>query len=101
MKFALVSLLALHLVAEAFAFAPSTPSASFTQLNMKKESNGNVNVNDILKPFGTIAIAASIALSPISASAQDQDTPFLSSSIQLSESVKLLDMVSKQEKITV
>mmetsp|Transcript_3577 Transcript_3577/g.5465 ORF Transcript_3577/g.5465 Transcript_3577/m.5465 type:complete len:265 (+) Transcript_3577:2-796(+) len=88
----------------AAAFAPtrfSQPAAatstSTQQLNLSKD----MNMADILRPFGTLAVAASLAFSPVSASAQDLhqydtsssiDSSITSSSMQVSETIKVLDM---------
>ena len=53
--------------------------------------------SDIMRPFGTLAVAASLAFNPIIASAQEnnvyQDSSIASSSVQVSETIKVLDMV--------
>ena len=63
-----------------------------------------MNMADILRPFGTLAVAASLAFSPVSASAQDlyqyetssssstTGSSITSSSMQVSETIKVLDM---------
>jgi len=54
-----------------------------------------MNMADILRPFGTLAVAASLAFSPVSASAQQdlyQYSSITSSSMQVSETIKVLDM---------
>ena len=63
------------------AFAPAQISkTSSTKLEMKKE-------------IGTFAVAASLLLSPISATAHEYNNNFIkSSSMQVSEAIKVLDM---------
>ena len=80
----------------ATAFAPPTGQRIQTEMNMAK-ANSNKDVENVLRPFGILTVAASIALSPVNALAQDyQQSSFESSSIQVSEAIKVLDMVGSQ-----
>lgn len=90
------------------AFAPHVSSSASTSTSSRANMNTNLNMaqkdtndfSDILRPFGTLAIAASLAFCPISVSAQgyDYETPqaqmnsITSSSVQVSENIKVLDM---------
>ena len=90
------------------AFAPHVSSSASTSTSSRASMNTNLNMaqkdkndfGDILRPFGTLAIAASLAFCPISVSAQgyDYETPqaqmnaITSSSVQVSEAIKVLDM---------
>lgn len=77
------------------AFAPQTSITCDAAISTKMSKNDH-DFSDVLRPFGTLAVAASIAFSPISSSAQElisyQDRSFGSSSVQLSENIKVLDM---------
>jgi hypothetical protein len=97
MKFFTLSMLASALVADAFSpqaiFPVSRASSSQSELSMAKNV---VDLNGMMRPLSTLAVAASLAFNPIAASAHDnylvQDSMITSSSIQVSEAIKVLDM---------
>ena len=98
MKFCSLLLLSAPLAADAFApLASPRRTSSSTEMNMAKNDLGLFS--DIMRPFGTLAVAASLAFNPIIASAQEnnecqyQDSSIASSSVQVSETIKVLDMV--------
>jgi ABC-type maltose transport system permease subunit len=96
MKFCSLFLLSAPLAADAFApLASPRRTSSSTEMNMAKNDLGLFS--DIMRPFGTLAVAASLAFNPIIASAQEnnvyQDSSIASSSVQVSETIKVLDMV--------
>lgn len=95
MKFCSLFLLSAPLAADAFApLASPRRTSSSTEMNMAKNDLGLFS--DIMRPFGTLAVAASLAFNPIIASAQEnnvyQDSSIASSSVQVSETIKVLDM---------
>ena len=98
MKFCSLFLLSAPLAADAFApLASPRRTSSSTEMSMAKNDLGLFS--DIMRPFGTLAVAASLAFNPIIASAQEnnecqyQDSSIASSSVQVSETIKVLDMV--------
>ncbi len=91
----LTSLLFLSSPLAAYAFVPAASSRACTEVNA---ANDNRDFVEALRPFGTLVVAASLAFSPISASALDnhfdETNAITSSSFQVSEAIKVLDMVS-------
>ena len=87
---------ALSMPLVASAFAPSgyiKPSTRTTETKMSMAADENV-MRGALRQFGTLAIAASLAFNPIAAVAQESfQSPIYSSSVQISETIKVLDMV--------
>eukprot|EP00558_Chaetoceros_sp_UNC1202_P005659 CAMPEP_0197246666 /NCGR_PEP_ID=MMETSP1429-20130617/19315_1 /TAXON_ID=49237 /ORGANISM="Chaetoceros sp., Strain UNC1202" /LENGTH=204 /DNA_ID=CAMNT_0042707387 /DNA_START=38 /DNA_END=652 /DNA_ORIENTATION=+ len=97
MKLSVLVALSMPLTGSAFAPTMKTSTAPTTTMLMSQPNDEqNKPMNALFRPLGTVAIAASLAFSPIAANAQElhqyQQSPLSSSSVQISETIKVLDM---------